>query len=147
MFVASCVAVFLLNNGLFSYSIGIPRYCGGENSKIVGYEGQTVRLSCFTHLAEIIQWSRKSPAKGYEPIFSTGGLQNGFITSRRFNVTDGTINGFYNLTITNLQLNDTAIYTCNENGGLTRTPTNEFQLTVLGKDPVYGGPKTRTRAC
>jgi hypothetical protein len=90
----------------------------------------SVELPCFTTIDEQVEWKIISPLQdkilGYERrIYSTLGMQRGFNATGRYSVSEG--NGFYNLTIKNLNISESGEYICIENEGFgSRTSTHLF---------------------
>jgi len=101
---------------------------------------ETVELSCHTDSDEQIEWGIRSVLQryllqplpgddGYRRIYSTVGLQTGYILSGRYSISEG--NGFYNMTIKNLNISENGEYVCWEDLG--SGPMSSTQLSVYGK--------------
>ena len=112
-------------------------YCGVLQSQVTVYETNDVQLSCFTTLKERVEWRIKSKFQRTQiekyhdsrRIYSTLGIIKIFNLTGRYSVHVGT--GFYNLTISNVNISEAGEYICHEalgNGNRTST-----QLTVLGE--------------
>ena len=113
--------------------------CGVLEKRATRYETETVHIACFTDKEEQVEWGIRSVFQRhlqrtleghdeYRRIYSTTGLQRGFNFTRRYSVSEG--NGFYNLTIKNLNISETGEYVCNENGGYG--PKSSTYLSVYG---------------
>jgi Immunoglobulin V-set domain len=113
--------------------------CGVLEKQVTKYEGETVELACFTDLNEKVEWGLRSifqrhlqrTPEGhdeYRRIYTIIGLQRGFNFTERYNVRVG--NGYYNLTIKNLNITETGEYICWEGGGQGRRSST--QLSVYG---------------
>ena len=87
--------------------------------------GQTVTLPCSTALTKYVDWKQTSVLRG-EYVFSNGVMYEDF--RHRFFV-DRSVPGFYNLTITNVQLNDSAQYICIEDMGQGRKHYHTLNVT------------------
>ena len=114
--------------------------CGVLEKQVTKYEGETVQLACFTDLNEEVEWGIRSIFQRdlqrtpedhdqYRRIYSTTGLQRGFNFTGRYSVSGG--NGYFNLTIKNLNITETGEYVCIEDFGYGRKSST--QLSVYGK--------------
>ena len=123
----ACVAVLLAN-------------CGVLEKEVMKYEMETVQLACFTDMNEEVEWGirsifqrhlQKTPKDHdeYRRIYSITGLQRGFNFTGRYSVSKG--DGYYNLTIKNLNISETGEYVCIENLGDGRK--SSMQLSVNGQ--------------
>ena len=118
-------------------------YCGVLQSHVTVYETNNAQLSCFTTSDVQVEWrinskfQRTQIAAHYEtrPIYAVKGIIKSFNLTERYSVRVG--NGFYNLTISNVNVSEAGEYICNEalgNGNRTST-----QLTVLGEISKMSG--------
>jgi len=97
----------------------------------------TVHLSCFTNYKEQVEWKinsrfqRRQIAKYEETrrIYAVMGIIKMFTLTGRYSVSAG--DGFYNLTITRVNMSEAGEYICHENLG--NGPRTSTKLIVLGK--------------
>jgi hypothetical protein len=81
--------------------------------------GKTVTLPCHTELEKPVDWTYRTFKEIVNKyVYSIGELTDAYKYKRnnRFYV-DKSVRGDYNLIIRNVQLNDSGIYTCTEEGG------------------------------
>jgi len=103
-------------------------------SHVTKYETESVVLPCFTKRDVKVEWKIISHLQdfilGYERrIYTNYGIQRGFHHTGRYSVSEG--NGFYNLTIMNLNISETGEYICIDNRGLG--PRSSIHLFVNGE--------------
>lgn len=80
-------------------------------------EGDMVTLPCTTSLPASVDWRyHSSPFDDPPLVYSNYKLYDQF--SARFRVNNGSHGGDYGLSIAGVRLNDTGLYTCQEDGGL-----------------------------
>jgi len=97
----------------------------------------TVHLSCFTNYKEQVEWKinsrfqRRQIAKYEETrrIYAVMGIIKMFTLTGRYSVSAG--DGFYNLTITRVNMSEAGEYICHEDLG--NGPRSSTHLTVLGE--------------
>lgn len=94
---------------------------------MTAHVGQTVTLPCNTTLNKNVDWRQTSPLRGLY-VYSNDVMYDDF--RYRFSV-DRSIPGFYNLTITNVQLNDSARYICIEDMGQGTKHYHTLNVTGL----------------
>ena len=92
---------------------------------VIAYVGQTVTLPCSTTFSKDVDWRQTSVLRGLY-VYSNGVMYEDF--GYRF-VVDGSVPGFYNLTISNVQLNDSAQYICIEDMGQGREHYHTLNVT------------------
>jgi len=92
---------------------------------VTAHVGQTVTLPCSTTVGDDVDWRQTSKLRGLY-VYSNGVMYEDF--RYRFYV-DRSIPGFYNLTITNVQLNDSAQYICIEDTGQGREHYHTLNVT------------------
>ena len=96
----------------------------------------TVHLSCFTNSSEQVEWRINSTfQRGHRKydesrrIYVLSGMMKKFALTGRYSVSAG--DGFYNLTISKVNVSEAGEYICHE--ALGNGPRSSTQLTVLGK--------------
>lgn len=101
---------------------------GVLESSIIKYEGDTVALACHTTASQPVDWEiRNSTNHGkFRRVYSAGYLASVFQKSGRYAIHSG--NGYYNLSISGLTIDDTDNFVCNENAG--DGPLSTVRLTV-----------------
>jgi len=114
-FTSPCVYLFL--NADYDDSVHL--------SPVTAHVGQTVALPCSTTLSKDVDWKQTSVLRG-EYVYSNGVMYEDF--RYRF-VVDRSVPRFYNLTITNVQLNDSAQYICIEDMGHGRKHYHTLNVT------------------
>lgn len=99
-------------------------------AQITRYERDTVELACHTDEPLPVDWEiRNNPLQGngFRRIYSTAGFLVWVEITGRYSISIA--DGFYNLSITNLTVNDTGDYVCNEDEG--NGPASTTRLDVL----------------
>ena len=91
---------------------------------MTAHVGQTVTLPCST-TSDGVYWRQTSQLR-YGNIYVEGRMNQGI--EYRFSV-DKSVPGIYNLTITNVQLNDSAQYICIEDTGQGRKHYHTLNVT------------------
>jgi Immunoglobulin V-set domain len=105
---------------------------------VVSYETETVQLSCHTDSIEKVEWRVNSKLhrevtrnSGHRRIYNSAGIQKAFKLTGRYHVHSDSATGFYNLTISNVNVSETGEYVCHERLG--DGPKSSIYLQVLGK--------------
>lgn len=97
---------------------------------VTAYESDSVTIPCRTEVDGEVDWQiSNNPVVGqsiFRRIYTCGSLTRYFQEIGRFSISVG--DGFYNLTISDLLVNDTGDYTCCENAG--DGPRSTTQLEV-----------------
>jgi hypothetical protein len=105
---------------------------------ITKYEAETVVLSCYTNLSEVVEWrvfehNGSRMQQGSRLIYATSGLVTKFERTRRYSIRTG--NGYYNLTITDISAHEAGEYVCVENGGYG--PEISTVLLIVRGELIY----------